>query len=391
MTPCEHCGRDAPDEAFCTWCGAHRAGLGDQARTRRHDYAASAGEHVAQPSVVTTLFPHLPRYRVHEFRWALIGGLAVVVGLVGGGLIVASILAAAVLVPALYLVYLYEAQVYRDEPAKVVGMTMAAGVVLGVVVSIVADAILHQASPLKASPGLGFLVGSTVVLPLVQEVLKPLPVLTLRGSGKFSETIDGLTFGVAAGLGFAAAETIVQFSKVIATEPVHTASANWLFPVLGLTVLTPLLQATCTGALVAALWRPRRLSQPLYALGVPLALGAHVGYSAISQVLSDHGVSSAITLFFQAAVVAVMLVYIRHLVHDALLDEAKDFGFQPVLCPHCRHSVAAAAFCPLCGGAVSAGPRTAVPAAAAVVAEPAQPSASPAPGASPAPSGGADA
>ena len=128
-------------------------------------YAAHPGEHVVQPSVVTTLFPHLPRHRVHEFRWALIGGLAVVVALVGGGLIVASILAATVLVPALYLVYLYEAQVYRDEPAKVVGMTMAAGVVLGVVVSIVADAILHQASPLRASPGLGFLVGSTVCCP----------------------------------------------------------------------------------------------------------------------------------------------------------------------------------------------------------------------------------
>jgi len=56
-----------------------------------------------------------------------------------------------------------------------------------------------------------------------------------------------LTFGVAAGLGFAAAETIVQFSKVIATEPVHTSSANWLFPVLGVCILTPLLQGHVPG------------------------------------------------------------------------------------------------------------------------------------------------
>jgi len=128
MTQCEHCGRDTPDEPFCTWCGAHRLGTGTDARARRKDYAAHTGEHVSQPSVVTTLFPHLPRHRVHEFRWGLVGGLAVVVALVGGGLIVAALLASAVLVPTLYLVYLYEAQVYRDEPAKVLGLTMAAGV-----------------------------------------------------------------------------------------------------------------------------------------------------------------------------------------------------------------------------------------------------------------------
>jgi RsiW-degrading membrane proteinase PrsW (M82 family) len=280
-------------------------------------------------------------------------------------LIVAALLAAAVLVPALYLVYLYEAQVYRDEPAKVLGLTMAAGVVLGVLATIISDAVLNESSPLKLSPGAGFIVGSCILLPIIQEVIKPLPVLALRGQGKFSETIDGLTFGVAAGLGFAAAESIVQFSKVIATEPVHTSSANWLFPVLGVCILTPLLQGTCTGVMVAVLWKPSRLSNPLYLMGVPVAIGGHILFSVIAQILQDNNVSSAIILFFQAAVVGGMLVYIRHLVHSALLEEAKDFGFQVVTCPHCRQTVGAAAFCPECGGAISAGPRNPVAAVAA--------------------------
>jgi RsiW-degrading membrane proteinase PrsW (M82 family) len=389
MTQCEHCGRDTPDEPFCTWCGAHRVGATVDPRTRREDYAAQSGEHVSQPSIVTTLFPHLPRHRVHEFRWGLAGGLAVVVALVGGGLVVAALLAAAVLVPTLYLVYLYEAQVYRDEPAKVLGLTMAAGVVLGVVVTIIADAILNESSPLRLSPGAGFIVGSTIILPFIQEVIKPLPVLALRGQGKFSETIDGLTFGVAAGLGFAAAESIVQFSKVIATEPVHTSSANWLFPILGVTILTPLLQGTCTGVIVAVLWKPSRLSNPLYMIGLPLAFGGHILYSAISQVLQDNNVSAAIILFFQAAVVAGMLVYIRHLVHSALLEEAKDFGFQIVTCPHCRQTVGAAAFCPECGGAISAGPRNAAAAPVAATAPQIPPAGTPSGGAigGPAPGG----
>ena len=357
MTPCEHCGRDTPDEAFCTWCGAHRVSEGGEARTRRKDYAAHTGEHVSQPSVITTLLPHLPRHRVHEFRWGLIGGLAAVVALVGAGLIVAAILAAAVLVPALYLVYLYETQVYRDEPAKILGLTMAAGAVIGVVVTILQD-IIWPTSPLKVTAGSSFLLGTCVIFPLITEVLKPLPTLVLRGYPKFSETIDGLTFGVAAGLGFAAAQTIVLYSKVIATEPVHATSSSWLGVVLPITVLTPLLQGTCSGVIVSVLWRPSRLGKALYAVGIPLALAAHVGYSVIGQFLQDDNVSSYIILFFQAAVVAGMLVYIRHVVHDALLDEAKDFGFQVVHCPHCRHTVGAAGFCPLCGGAVTAGPRT---------------------------------
>lgn len=373
MQTCQHCGRETPDEPFCTWCGAHLSTQGETAKRRFHSYVAHAGEHVSQPSVVSTIFPHLPRHRMHEFRWALLGGLGVVVALVGGGLVVASILAAAVLVPALYLVYLYEAQVYRDEPAKVVGVTMVAGAVLGVAVSLVADAVLPE-QPAFALPTVGFLVGSTIVLPLVQEVLKPLPTLWLKTSGKFNETIDGLTFGIAAGLGFAAAQTIVQFSKVVTTEPVHTNSANWIFYVVGLAVLLPLLQASCTGAIVAALWRGGGgRDRALRVMAVPVALAAHVLYSLVSQLLANDGVNGLIVLIFQAAVVAAMLVYIRHLIHGALLEEAKDFGFQTLVCPHCQHTIGASAFCPLCGGAVSAGPRTVIGTATPVVASATEP------------------
>src|ERR1700735_1765789 len=88
MTPRDHCGTDAPDQAFCVWCGAHRTEGALRPQSRHHHYAAQPGEHVVQPSPITTLFPHLPGHRVHEFRWALIGGLAVIVLLVATGLIV---------------------------------------------------------------------------------------------------------------------------------------------------------------------------------------------------------------------------------------------------------------------------------------------------------------
>ncbi|HET9060424.1 MAG TPA: PrsW family glutamic-type intramembrane protease [Acidimicrobiales bacterium] len=367
MNPCPKCGRDTPDEPFCTWCGAQQAGGGVAGRgPRRREFAASAGEHVNQPAVVTTLLPHLPRHRAHEFRWALAGGVGAVAALLGGGLVVAAILAAAVLVPALYLVYLYEAQVYRDEPARVLGMTMAAGAVIGVAVSIVFR-VVEPSTPTTAST-FGYVLASTVLLPVVQEVLKPLPMLGLRRSAKFSETIDGLTFGVAAGLGFAIAETIVNYSSVIATEPVRAGTGDWFGIVIPITILTPLMQGSCTGILAAVLWRPGRLRAPLFAVGIPVAFAAHIVFRLGSYLLFDAGANGYVVIFFEAAIDAALLVYIRHVVHYALMEEAGDFGFQVVSCPHCRHEVGAAGFCPLCGGAISAGPRSALPATSTLAA-----------------------
>jgi hypothetical protein len=310
--------------------------------------------------VVTTLFPHLPGHRVHEFRWGLLGGVVVVVGLIVSGLVVAAILTATVLVPVLYLVYLYEAQVYRDEPVQVIGLTMIAGAAIGWVVMVVADHLISSAPPLNLPERTSVLLAATVLLPVVQEVLKPLPVLVLRRNPSFPETIDGLAFGVAAGLGFAAAQTVVNFSRIIAYEPIRAHSSSWVFPVVGVAVLTPLLQASCTGALVASLWR-RWSSGPwlsLYRFGLPVALVAHVAFSLVTQTLADHGVNQAGVLVWQAAVVGAVLVYIRFLVHRALLDEAADLGYQAVVCPHCRRHVEAAGFCPHCGSAITAGPRT---------------------------------
>src|SRR4030088_421485 len=113
------------------------------AKTREHRYAAHPGEHVAQPSIITTLFPHLGHHKVHEFRWAFIAGLAGILVLYIAGLISAAILVSAFLVPVLYLIYLYEAQVYKDEPAIVLGFTLGGGIVVGIVLTVVEGLIYN--------------------------------------------------------------------------------------------------------------------------------------------------------------------------------------------------------------------------------------------------------
>jgi RsiW-degrading membrane proteinase PrsW (M82 family) len=354
---CDHCGKQVPDAVFCTNCGAHQglAADGIAAQERIQHYAAHPGEHVSQPSVFSTLLPHLGHRKIHEFRWAFIIGLAAIVVLVATGLIVAALLASIFLVPTLYIVYLYEAQVYRDEPAVVLGATLIGGIVLGLIVTIIADHVIGVSLRATAGP----IIGYTVVLPIIQLIVMPLPALLLRTRPQFNETIDGLVFGVTAGLGFGIAEGIVNYSNVIANQGVQTASASWIYPMISLAVLVPLVHGSSSGAIAATLWRPSRGGSARWVslFGIPVALVAVIAFYAGAQILATHAAAPLVVLLYQAAVVLVLIVYIRHLVHHALLEEGLDLGYRAVVCAHCHHHVMAAGFCPSCGSAISASPR----------------------------------
>jgi RsiW-degrading membrane proteinase PrsW (M82 family) len=361
MVTCEHCGRQTPDETFCTYCGAHRArGAGEVPRRRMAAYAAHPGEHVLAPNLLSTLLPHLPSHRLHEFRWGLLAGVAAVVALTAAGAVVPGTFVAAVLVPVLYLVYLVEAQVYKAEPVRTLGLTVVAGALLGTASMLIASVFIPSSTPLQLGGATATVIGGTILLPIAQELVKPAPALLLRWRPQFRETIDGLVFGVAIGLGFAAASTIFDFSRIIAYEPLHTSARSWLFPLLSAAVLTPVMQASCTGLVTASLWRriPDASQRRLLVAGIPVALGCHVAFTWISWVLARHGTGPATVLAWQAAVDVVLLLYIRVLLHGALRDEAGELGLSSIVCPHCRRHEMVAAFCPHCGAATSAAPRT---------------------------------
>jgi RsiW-degrading membrane proteinase PrsW (M82 family) len=361
---CDHCANDVPDGVFCTRCGAHQGTAGEvaNAKTRPHRYAAHPGEHVLQPSVITTLFPHLGHQKIHEFRWAFVVGLAGLFLLYIAGLITAAILVATFLVPVLYLIYLYEAQVYRDEPALVLGFTIGGGAVVGLIVTLIERALYNPyanvGNPLRnAGLSIGALLFIGLLVPVVQEVLKPLPALFLPNRVDFPETVDGLVFGIAAGLGFSVAESLVAFSSALTGLPAHLAPGNWIFDLISLAVFQPLLQGSATGIIVAAVWRYRRgrLGQREIG-GVATAILAHVAFAMGTQVLKDALVAQLSILVWQALLVGALLVYIRYLLHHALLEEAAHMGFAETVCPNCHTHIVASGFCPNCGMALTAAP-----------------------------------
>ncbi len=370
---CDHCGKQVPAAVFCTNCGAHQ-GLSDHgiaAQERPQHFAAHPGEHVAQPSIFTTLFPHLGHRKINEFRWALLLGFTLIVVLVSTVWIIPAVVVSLLLVPTLYVVYLYEAQVYRDEPALVLGLTLVGGIVLGAVVTFISERVIGAS---LGSTGVStFFYG--VALPLVQLVVMPIPALLLRARPQFGATIDGLVFGVTAGVGFALAEGVVSYWGLFSAPPNQPDPSFWIYPITTLALLIPVLHGSTAGAIAATLWRPSRGGSGRWVsfFGVPIVVLAVIAFYGGGQILGDHGVGQLIVLLYQAALILLVLLYIRHLVHHSLMEEGQDMDLRPIVCPHCHHHVMAAGFCPSCGAALDASPRRetgAIPAEPAPAATP---------------------
>ena len=138
------------------------------------------------------------------------------------------------------------------------GFTIGGGVLAGIVVTVVERLLYHPfqdvANPLQnAGVNLGGLLLLGLIFPVVQEVLKPLPAIFLPNRGDFPETVDGLVFGIASGLGFSLAETLIGFSSALTSLPVHVAPGNWIFDLTSIAVFQPLLQGSATGMVVATM------------------------------------------------------------------------------------------------------------------------------------------
>ena len=386
---CPHCGRETLEGRYCAYCGGQlptnapdAPGVSDtpgasaasqaQAR-RRHVFAAAPREHVYQPGLITTFFPHLSAHRTQQFRWIL-GALAVVVVLLGVGRYVpASIVAAALLVPVLYLVYFYVVEIYEDEPFWVLGATFLIGGVLGLIASIVLYRLIQREQSFFGPPSTQYILLTALVGPLVAQALMLVgPLILYVARPRFGEVLDGMVFGVASGLGFAAAQSIV-YSWLLVTGPLQRAGSvtAWALPVIRIAILVPLLYAATTGLICAAIWLRRDATPPARSAGwmpsVPVAVGIALlglilpslavdfglGQNSFGTSLGGGGTSVPTQvlnlLWYALALLAIMLI-VRQVLHVGLIDKAQALGHGGNLrCPNCAHIVPDVPFCPNCG------------------------------------------
>jgi len=358
LVTCPHCGSSVPSGDFCGHCGAHLT-IGSTRRTNA--YTAVPAERVAHLSIISTLFPALPHRRSGPFRVALVAGGAVVVMLAALHLFAPATAAAVFVLPVLYLLYLYEVEIYEDEPWLVVGATMAIGAVLGIVFTSVTGGALAQLI-LTGDRDASFGLAAVAIPVLAQALMLGGPLLLYIIRGRFREPLDGLTFGAASALGFTLASSLTAFWPLFAGPLVAAGSPlDWGLRLTRAGLFVSLINACTTALVTAALWLHRYdrrqagrrwHSSILFALVV--AFGVQIALGVMAFLVDDLIVDFVIL----AATTAVLLLYVRLVIHDALLVEGveHEIGLDAP-CPECHRVVPTMAFCPSCGAARAAAPK----------------------------------
>jgi hypothetical protein len=355
LVTCPHCALVVPVGDFCGHCGAH---LISGSPTRAHAFAAVPSEHVARLSIISTLFPHLAHRRGSAFRWALGSGGAAVLVLATLHLFAPATIAATFLLPVLYLLYLYEVEVYEDEPWLLIGATMIAGAALGYAFTSFSGGALARLN-LTGDRETAFVLTGVAVPIVAQALMLAGPLFLYLFRGRFREPLDGLTFGAASALGFTLTSSLTAFWPLLDGPLVGTgAPLDWSLRLLRAGILLSLINASTTALVTAAVWLQRydrrRAGTPrassilaalIVAIGVQVALGL-VGF-AVTDLVAE-------VAFLLLATLA-LLLYLRLVIHQALLVEGAAHEIGPdARCPECQRVVPTLAFCPACGTARAA-------------------------------------
>jgi len=347
-----------PAGDFCGHCGAH---LVSDSKRRTHAFAATPTEHVAHVSIITTLFPHLPHRRGGAFRLALIAGGAVVLVLAALHLFAPATAAAVFVLPALYLIYLYEVEVYESEPWLVIGATMVVGAILGF-----ASAYLFGGSLatrlMTGDRGTAFLLEAIVIPVAGQLLMLAGPLFLFAFRRQFREPLDGLTFGAASALGFTLTSSLT-FLWPLLTEPLPGtgSTVGWAVRLTQAGLLMMLINACTTAVVSASIWLERfdrrRARRPWHS-SLAAALAVAFGTQLLLGVNGFFEQDLALDVGVRLIVTIALLLYLRLVIHDALLVEGAEHEIGPdSMCPECHRIVPTMAFCPACGAARSAAPK----------------------------------
>jgi RsiW-degrading membrane proteinase PrsW (M82 family)/RNA polymerase subunit RPABC4/transcription elongation factor Spt4 len=358
LVTCPHCGSLVPAGDFCGHCGAH---LISDSKRRTHAYAAVPTEQVAHLSIITTLFPHLPHRRGGPFRLGLVAGGVLVLVLAAFHLFAPATAAAVFVLPVLYLIYLYEVEVYESEPWLVVGVTMVVGALLGFLMTRIVGGTVAVKLMNQDLAG-AFILGAVLTPLLGQALMLVGPLILYANRRQFREPLDGLTFGAASALGFTLASALTQLWPLMASPLVGTGSTvDWAIRLTRAGLLVMIINASTTAIVTAALWlrrydrrkrgRPWRTN---IGVAVAVAFGVQLLLGLLLFVQHEQLLDFGILLIAALG----LLLYLRLVIHDALLVEGAEHEIGPdSVCPECHRIVPTMAFCPACGAARSAAPK----------------------------------
>ena len=366
MVTCPGCGLETPPGEYCVRCGAPLAdAVGHEGPSRkRRQFAAAPHERAGVPRLVSTLFPQLPRAELLVFRLVLAAGVAVVVILAAFRLFPVALLAAAVVVPLATILYLYDVDIYEDEPLWGVGFTLAWGAAAGVGVGLLARAVAPSGAALLDKGSTAHVVTGGILLPLLGVALALAGPLVLLPFRRFNDILDGATFGAASAVAFAGAEAIVYGVDLLGggLRPVGTVMP-WIWRLLTISAALPVLFMAAVGFATAACWlryrAPVKDRRALGPLGHPLVAVPLTALLVVAGTVAETFMAAGAWLAWLVVLDLIALALLRRAVHVGLLEEAAELPIgPPITCANCGESTARHSFCGSCGISLQALPKT---------------------------------
>jgi len=372
---CSRCSTENVAGAhFCSRCGEHLFAP----EGRRAHYAADPHEPVATVSVTSTLMPHAAGGRHHTYRLAILVGLAIAIAATASGLLSFGIVAAALVVPVVYVLYLYDVDVWEDEPLTAVLLTVVLTAILAVGFTYLWREVIFPSTRLprtviNQSYRAEDLLVLCLFVPAGVVLLGQVGPVLLSRRPKFDELFDGLVFGVVAGVTFAAFETLVSYHSLITDLPVHVKNVDgafWVTIMLVAGIVKPLVYGTTlglVGARYTGVGPGTNGFRGRYGAALVEAFVALVAYQSGLYLLSRiEGTGGTVLGALWGAVLAsVLLLRLRVVLHDALLEEAIEAVRSGVpapattqgtgYCPNCHMPLFdGSLFCVRCGMSVQA-------------------------------------
>ena len=371
MTECRVCKVDVPAGEYCGLCGCHltprRAEGPDWLRMR--NFGAAPTEHLLQPSVTSSLFPHLPDRSRTAFRIGLLVVVAALAVCTVLRLPAALVTVSALGLPLLFLLYLRESDADRDFPVGTLVLTAALGIALAVGWVLLTGRMVAKAYGIELGAAVvgARMLQMGILIPIGGVLLMLAPAVIVRLVRPHTrESLDGFMIGALGAMVFTAAATLTRLAPQFGTGVVSRRPLESLIVEAGIRgVAVPLTAAAAGGLIGVALWFTRPDSKKDQHPGVVRALlvGFAVAVLAVFVALGLIDVAHVpqmlmLVLYLVLALVALLLLRIG--LQLALLHEAHDEirSDEPLLCTHCGHVVPDMAFCPACGVATRASSRS---------------------------------
>ncbi|OPY25268.1 MAG: hypothetical protein A4E28_03253 [Methanocella sp. PtaU1.Bin125] len=223
---------------------------------------------------------------------------------------------AALFMPIIFLVVGWLADYYDREPFRFI-MAMFMWGVMATFIAFLVNTTLSALLELTLGPGIALLITAVIIAPIVEETAKGLGLLILSGHHEFDSMFDGILFGFAAGMGFAAIENWLYFASN--AGPVSMGGVvPWVYIILYRSFLGSLSHGCFTAATGAAIGyfksRDKLKHYTLFAffLGLPVAMVLHAlfNFSAILDAVMQTVFGTPVPVFDPLLALGTTAIYI---------------------------------------------------------------------------------